>query len=93
MAHWPGERLTSPYGQPLCAYEDVLHDYLAAMVNQDTEAMEQNLDCKMLKPGVRVRVLEDVPSESIIGHTVKIEAFGPDGSVTGYSLSLGLQPK
>src|SRR3954451_8189632 len=81
------EMLTSPHGQPLCDDEAALREYLAAMLNQDREAMEQVDGCAMLKPGLRVAVLEDVPSDSTLGHVVKIRAFGPYSSIVGYTLS------
>ena len=87
------EMLTSPHGQPVCDDEAALREYLAAMLNQDREAMEQVDGCAMLRPGLRVAVLEDVPSDSPLGHVVKIRAFGSHSSVVGYTLSFGLQPK
>ena len=87
------EMLTSPHGQPVCDGEAALREYLAAMLNQDREAMEQVDGCAMLRPGLRVAVLEDVPSEAKLSHIVKIRAFGPHSSVVGYTLSFGLQPK
>src|SRR4051794_9769152 len=87
------EMLTSPHGQPLCDDEAALREYLAAMLNQDKEAMEQIEGCAMLKPGLRVAVLGDVPSDSKLAHIVKIRVFGPNSSAVGYTLSFGLQPK
>jgi hypothetical protein len=86
------EMRTSPHGQPLCDDEAALRGYLAAMLNQDSEAMEQVGGCGMLKPGLRVVVLEDVPSNSTLAHIVKIRVFGSHGSAVGYTLNFGLQP-
>ena len=87
------EMLTSPHGQPLCDDEAALRAYLTAMLNQDREAMERIDGCAMLKAGLRVDVLEDMPSEAKLAHVVKIRAFDPRSSVVGYTLSFGLQPK
>ncbi|WP_336492903.1 hypothetical protein [Methylobacterium nigriterrae] len=87
------EMLTSPHGQPLCDDEAALRGYLAAMLNQDKEAMKQVAGCAMLKPGLRVVVLQDVPSASKLAHIVRIRAFGQHSSAVGYTLSFGLQTK
>ena len=87
------DMLTSPHGQPLCDDQDALHDYLAAMINQDIEAMKRVDGCAMLKPGLPVRVLEDVPSGSGLGHVVRLEAIRPGERAVGYTVSFGLQPK
>ncbi|GJE42379.1 hypothetical protein [Methylobacterium soli] len=87
------EMLTSPHGQPLCDDEATLREYLSAMLKKDQEAMEQIDGCAMLRPGLRVAVLEDVASSGKLAHVVRIRAFGHDSSVVGYTLSFGLQPR
>ncbi len=68
-------------------------EYLMAGLKQDKQWSQQVTGCGMLKGGLKVVVLEDLPSDSKIAHVVKIRVFNARGSRVGYTLSLGLQPK
>ena len=90
-----GKEFTTPsHGQPMCADQESLFEYMLAAVNQDNQWAQQVKGCTMLKAGLKVVVLEDVPSDSEIAHVVKIRVFIARGSsAVGYTLSVGLQPK
>ena len=85
--------VTGPHGQPICTEKDQLQEYFMAVIKQDQQWIKQLSSCGMLKASLKVAVIEEYPSDSDIGHVVKIRAFGARGSAVGYTLSLGLTPK
>jgi len=82
---------TSP-GQPFCTEMAQLQEYLLAMVQRDQRWMRE-LDCHGIVGGAKVTIIEEYPSGSDIGHVVKVRIFSPkgQGSVVGYTLSLGIK--
>ena len=74
-------------GQPLCQQLDQLHEYLLALIQRNADEMHR-LDCGGLPQGTRLTILEDLPSESEIGHVARVRAFilGGGGSIVGYTL-------
>jgi hypothetical protein len=89
-----GTFAASPHGQPLCNAPSDLKEYLIAAVKRDQQWLDQVDSCFMLKAGIKIVVLEDLPSDSDIMHIVKVRAFGTKkGSVTGYTLNVGLVEK
>jgi hypothetical protein len=87
------EFVTPPAGQPMCVDPDDLLEYLMAGIKQDNQWAQQVKGCGMLKGGLKVVVIEDLPSDSDISHVVKIRVFNAKGSGVGYTLSLGLRPR
>jgi hypothetical protein len=85
------ELKTAP-GQPFCLQMDQLQEYLIAAVKHDERWMKE-LDCYAIVGGAKVTIIEEYPSESDIGHVVKVRIFSPksQGSVVGYTLSLGIK--
>jgi hypothetical protein len=89
-----GKDLVTPAGgQPICTDLDSLKEFLMAGIKQDRQWIQQVDGCAMLKGGLKVVVLEDLPSETEIMHVVKIRAFNARGSGIGYTISIGLRPK
>jgi hypothetical protein len=87
------EFITPPEGQPICLEPGDLYEYLMAGLKKDKQWSQQVTGCTMLKGGLKVIVLDDLPSDSEIAHVVKIRAFSAKGSGVGYTLSVGLKPK
>lgn len=92
VAH-AAELKTSP-GQPFCLEMDQLQEYLIAAIQKDARWMKE-LKCSGIVGGAKVTIIEEYPSESEIGHVVKVRIFSPNGqgSVVGYTLSLGIEKK
>jgi hypothetical protein len=87
------EFITPSVGQPICVEPGDLMEYLMAGIKQDNQWAQQVSGCGMLKGGLKIVILEDLPSDSEIAHVVKIRVFSAQGSAVGYTLSLGLLPK
>ncbi len=89
-----GKNLVTPStGQPFCTEQSELQEFMLAMLQKDIAWMKALQSCRIIKAGLKVAVIEDLPSDSDIGHVVKIRAFGSGGSLVGYTLSIGLTAK
>ena len=84
---------TPPTGQPFCTDRDELKEFMIAGLKGDTEWAGQLQSCAMIAGGKKIAVLEDYPSDTELGHVVKVRAFGTSGSLVGYTISLGLVPR
>jgi hypothetical protein len=86
-----GEVTTSP-GQPLCDTPEHLQEWiLAAVQHDDRWIKELSRSCTSAAGGSKIVIIEDLPSDSDIGHVVKVRVFGKtSGSVVGYTVSIGL---
>jgi len=83
--------VTSPNGQPFCDTSENLQEYVLAAFKGDSEWIATlKAHCTTLKGGIKIRVIEDIPSDSPIGHVVKIRLIVKNISALGYTLSVGL---
>ena len=74
-------------GQPFCQQFDDLQPYLMALIQKNIDEAHR-YDCGGLTKGTRLSILEDIPSQSEIGHVARVRAFllGGGGSLVGYTL-------
>jgi hypothetical protein len=74
-------------GQPFCQRLEDLQDYIIALLQHNADEA-QRLDCGGLPSGARLVILEDLPTESQVGHAARVRAFilGGGGSLVGYTL-------
>jgi len=63
---------------------------MIAMLKQDSEWMAQLSDCGVLKGGLKIGIIEELPSESTLGHVSKVRVIFHGSSVVGYMLFLNL---
>lgn len=82
--------VTPPNGAPFCIEQDHLQEYMMAMLKHDDEWMKQLRDCVVLRGGVRIGVIEEMPG-SELGHVSKVRVISNGSSVVGYILVLDLQ--
>lgn len=66
-------------GQPFCADQDELKEILLALIKQDMEWVRTLKTCILAKPGIKVVTIENLPSDSEIGHVAKVRLI-PQGS-------------
>lgn len=78
--------VTPPQGAPFCIDKDHLQEFLVAMLKQDSDWLKQLLDCALLKGGLRIGIIEELPSESALGHVSKVRVIFHGSSVVGYML-------
>jgi hypothetical protein len=76
-------------GQPFCQKAEDLPPYLIAIDAKNFDEAHR-LDCGGLAAGTRLTILDELPSDSAIGHIAHIRAFmlGGGGSIVGYTVIL-----
>ena len=74
-------------GQPFCQRFEDLQPYLIALIQKNPEEAHR-YDCGGLPKGSRLVVLDDIPSDSPLGHPSHVRAYilGGGGSLVGYTL-------
>lgn len=80
-----------PSGQPFCDSVDDLQEYMVAALSGNSSWVGKVKHCVLLGPGPKMFVIDDLPSDSAIGHVVKVRVIFKGQSAVGYTLSLGLQ--
>ena len=77
-------------GQPFCQDVDDFKPYILALLQKNIDEA-QRYSCGGLARGNRLVILEELPSESEIGHLARVRAYilGGGGSIIGYTLMIG----
>lgn len=78
-------------GQPLCTTQSALQEFMIAAVTANKDWLNQLKGCVMVPPSATIFIIDDLPSESEIGHFVKVRAVLKGRSVVGFTVSLGLE--
>ena len=74
-------------GQPFCQRLEDLQPYVMALLEKNLDEMHR-YDCGGLPRGIRLVILENLPSETDAGHVAHVRAYllGGGGSISGYTL-------
>ena len=81
-----GQDVVPEGGAPFCVEQDHLQEYLLAALQHDDAWTKQLDDCGILKAGTRIGVIEELPSQSTIGHVSKVRVIAKGVSAVGYIL-------
>lgn len=81
---------TGPNGMMFCQQQDHLQEFFLALVKQDKEWIAQLDDCIVLKPNLKMSVIQEMPSDTKLGHVDKVRVFARGSSFVGYAVILNL---
>jgi hypothetical protein len=78
------------FGMPFCTDRSEVQEYILANIKGDAEWVSRLVNCGMLKPGVKIGIIEVYPGDSRFGHIEKIRMFVPDSmaSFVGYAMRM-----
>jgi hypothetical protein len=79
-----GQDVVPDGGAPFCVEQDHLQEYILAALQHDDAWIKQLNDCSMLKAGTRIGVIEELPSQSTLGHISKVREISRGVSAVGY---------
>jgi len=82
------ETRAAPAGQPICVSQEALARFLVAGLSGQTSPVP---GCKQLPRASRVVVVQEFPSETDFGNILRVRALLDGRTMTGYTLSIGLQ--
>ena len=79
-------------GQPFCTKVEELQEFLLAAMQHDQRWLQSLHSCLPAPAGTKVAIIEHLPSDSEIGHVVRVRIITKSGaSAVGYTLNLGLK--
>jgi hypothetical protein len=82
-----GQDVVPPEGTVFCGDQEHLHEFLLAAVQNDAASFKQLQlrDCRVLLGGTSIRIIEELPNASPLGHVSKVRVILKTGtSVVGY---------